>query len=220
MRIGRGNRSTRRKPAPMPLCAPQIPHDLTWARTRAAAVGSRRPTAWAMARPRVRPCSVCLQKIKVSEKVALVFLLLIINHTNYLANARRSFSPTLSQFLCLDFLRSELDNPASHPYVLLKGKRISKTTMVVVFYIHESANLELSWRMPSSWMWCHVDLLWTDVSEECIAFIFSVKESASEESAWAGGCRSTRGHIPEDCILHSHRRENLKSYIRTELLIG
>jgi hypothetical protein len=28
MRIGRGNQSTRRKPAPVPLCAPQIPHDL------------------------------------------------------------------------------------------------------------------------------------------------------------------------------------------------
>jgi hypothetical protein len=28
MRIGRVNRSTRRKPAPMPLCPPQIPHDL------------------------------------------------------------------------------------------------------------------------------------------------------------------------------------------------
>jgi hypothetical protein len=40
MRIGRENRSTRRKPAPVPLCPPQIPHDLTWARTRAAAVGS------------------------------------------------------------------------------------------------------------------------------------------------------------------------------------
>jgi hypothetical protein len=26
--IGRGNRSTRRKPAPVPLCPPQIPHDL------------------------------------------------------------------------------------------------------------------------------------------------------------------------------------------------
>jgi hypothetical protein len=24
---------------------------------------------------------------------------------------------------------------------------------------------------------------------------------------------STRCHIPEDCFLHSHRRENLKSYI-------
>jgi hypothetical protein len=27
MRIGRGNRSTRRKPAPVPLHPPQIPHD-------------------------------------------------------------------------------------------------------------------------------------------------------------------------------------------------
>jgi hypothetical protein len=51
MRIGRGNRSTRNKPAPMPLCPPQIPHDLTWARTRAAVVGCRQLTALAMARP-------------------------------------------------------------------------------------------------------------------------------------------------------------------------
>jgi hypothetical protein len=29
MKIGRGNRSTRRKPAPAPLCPPQIPHDQT-----------------------------------------------------------------------------------------------------------------------------------------------------------------------------------------------
>jgi hypothetical protein len=35
MRIGRGNRSTRREPAPVPLCPPQITHDLTWDRTRA-----------------------------------------------------------------------------------------------------------------------------------------------------------------------------------------
>jgi hypothetical protein len=29
MMIGRRNRNTRRKPAPVPLCPPQIPHDLT-----------------------------------------------------------------------------------------------------------------------------------------------------------------------------------------------
>jgi hypothetical protein len=27
MKVGRGNRSSRRKPAPAPLCPPQIPHD-------------------------------------------------------------------------------------------------------------------------------------------------------------------------------------------------
>jgi hypothetical protein len=42
--IGRGNRSTRRKPAPMPLCPPQTPHAARM-RTRAAAVGSQRLTA-------------------------------------------------------------------------------------------------------------------------------------------------------------------------------
>jgi hypothetical protein len=40
MKIDRGNRSTRRIPAPAPLCPPQIPLDQTRARTQAAAVGS------------------------------------------------------------------------------------------------------------------------------------------------------------------------------------
>jgi hypothetical protein len=51
--IGRGNRSTRRKPGPVPLCPPQIPHAAR-TRTRAAAVGSQRLTAWATARPLVQ----------------------------------------------------------------------------------------------------------------------------------------------------------------------
>jgi hypothetical protein len=44
MMIGMGNRSTRRKPAPIPLCPPQTPHAAR-TRTRAAAVGSQRLTA-------------------------------------------------------------------------------------------------------------------------------------------------------------------------------
>jgi hypothetical protein len=32
------------------------------------------------------------------------------------------------------------------------------------------------WRMPSSGMWCRVELVWTDVSEECIASIFRVEK--------------------------------------------
>jgi hypothetical protein len=48
--IGRGNRSTRRKPAPVTLCPPQTPRAAR-TRTWAAAVGSQRLTALAMARP-------------------------------------------------------------------------------------------------------------------------------------------------------------------------
>jgi hypothetical protein len=43
--LGRGKRSTRRKPTPVQLCPPQIPHDLTRARTRAAEVGRRKLTS-------------------------------------------------------------------------------------------------------------------------------------------------------------------------------
>jgi hypothetical protein len=42
--IGRGNRSTRRKRVPVPLCPPQTPHAAR-TRTRAAAVGSQRLSA-------------------------------------------------------------------------------------------------------------------------------------------------------------------------------
>jgi hypothetical protein len=45
MKIGRGNRSTQRKPAAAPLYPPQLPLDQTRDRTRAAAVGSQRLTA-------------------------------------------------------------------------------------------------------------------------------------------------------------------------------
>jgi hypothetical protein len=39
------------KPVPVLPCQQQIPHRLTRHRTRASAVGGRRPTAWAIARP-------------------------------------------------------------------------------------------------------------------------------------------------------------------------
>jgi hypothetical protein len=42
MVIGKGNRSTRRKPAPVPLCPPQTPDACM--RTLAVAVGSQRLT--------------------------------------------------------------------------------------------------------------------------------------------------------------------------------
>jgi hypothetical protein len=65
----------------------------------------------------------------------------------------------------------------------------------------------------------------TDVSEERIASIFRVEEKkkSASEPAWTSAnlgrssetsvnTTSTRGLIPEDGFLHSHRRENLRSY--------
>jgi hypothetical protein len=78
MRIGRGHRSTRRKPAPVPLCPPQIPHALTWDLTWAAAVGSRRLTAWAMAQPHRRTylflSSAILLRILVDALPSVIYL--------------------------------------------------------------------------------------------------------------------------------------------------
>jgi hypothetical protein len=79
MKIGRGNRSTWRKPAPAPLCPPQIPHDQTRARTRAAAVESQRLTAWAMARPKPMVPICQTSHSRRNSKIRVVYMV----HTNY-----------------------------------------------------------------------------------------------------------------------------------------
>jgi hypothetical protein len=48
--ISRGNQTTRRKPAPVPLCPPQAPHAAR-TRTRASEMGSQRLMALVTARP-------------------------------------------------------------------------------------------------------------------------------------------------------------------------
>jgi hypothetical protein len=53
MKIDSWCRSIRRKPSPAPLRPPQIPHDLIWDRTRAAAEENR-PLTWVTPRPNVR----------------------------------------------------------------------------------------------------------------------------------------------------------------------
>jgi hypothetical protein len=51
MKIGKGNRTTRRKPALPPLCPPQISLYLARAQNRAAVLRIQRLTSWAMAWP-------------------------------------------------------------------------------------------------------------------------------------------------------------------------
>jgi hypothetical protein len=65
------------------------------------------------------------------------------------------------------------------------------------------------------WMLRRVALVRTDVSEELGASFIRVTRigdaiSSSETSVLK---RAKRPNIPEDTILHSHRRENLKSSI-------
>jgi hypothetical protein len=74
-------------------------------------------------------------------------------------------------------------------------------------------------------MWRRADIL-SDISEERIASIYSylltlvhrswisytLKMEVIRSSETSVNKISTRPHIPEDGILHSHRRENLKSY--------
>jgi hypothetical protein len=49
MRIGRGNLSSHRKPASVPLSSPQISYELTWDQTLATVVGSQQLIVCAVA---------------------------------------------------------------------------------------------------------------------------------------------------------------------------
>jgi hypothetical protein len=54
---GRGDRSTEENLPSVPLCPPQIPHGMTWARTQAARVRSQRLTSWAWHGPKCIGCT-------------------------------------------------------------------------------------------------------------------------------------------------------------------
>jgi hypothetical protein len=85
------------------------------------------------------------------------------------------------------------------------------------------------WRMPSSRMWRRVGLVRTDGTEERITSIISVFLMAANvpnspilvtlimeairSSETSVLTRVTRRHIPDDGVLHSHHRENQKSYM-------
>jgi membrane protein required for beta-lactamase induction len=80
----------------------------------------------------------------------------------------------------------------------------------------------ISWRMVSSGMLRRVDLVRTDVSEELSTSSIRVTRigelgttlvvTSNRRTLRRNTTRAKRRNIPEDTILHSHRRENLKSY--------
>jgi hypothetical protein len=102
MNIVRGNRSTRRKHAAMPLCPPQIPHDLTLDRNRVAALEDRRLTAWDMTLPWYYHVCEWLQT-GFGMAIGLIEHLQTVTTSNYsaVANSHTLQFTTARDLLCL-----------------------------------------------------------------------------------------------------------------------
>jgi hypothetical protein len=98
--IGKGNRSTRRKPAPVQLHPPQMPHGLTRAGARAASVRSRRLTAWPTARPYAIEFNACQRSRKKSAPTALTTATALVH---MLTTSSYPFSSHLTSGDCDDF---------------------------------------------------------------------------------------------------------------------
>jgi hypothetical protein len=89
-------------------------------------------------------------------------------------------------------------------------------------YSSRGCNMGLLWRMMFSGMLRRVALVITEVSEELSASFIRVTRigelgtlavTSSRLSEMSVLTRATGRNIPEDTTLHSHRRENLKSYM-------
>jgi hypothetical protein len=77
--IDRGKpKNSEKKPVPVPLCPPQIPHGLTLVWTQASAVRGQRLTTWALARPFAPSCLTDARPLQSLAHFLTVFLRLII----------------------------------------------------------------------------------------------------------------------------------------------
>jgi hypothetical protein len=61
-------------------------------------------------------------------------------------------------------------------------------------------------------------LVTANVPNSLIIFTLMMEATCSFETSVL--IRTTRRHIPEDGILHSHRRENLRSHIGIKMFLG
>jgi hypothetical protein len=122
---------------PVPLCPPQIPHDLTWDWTLAAAVGSRRLTAWALSQPLPLPYSLMLhyRESYVARRSLSVSSYTTSQPRNPCSstNTKNSF---LKQLVNRDFITSRCGTPTTW-YVSYCGQVSGMNCTTFMFSLNE-----------------------------------------------------------------------------------
>jgi hypothetical protein len=129
-------RSTRRKPAPVPLCPPQTPHAARM-RTQAAAVGSQRLTAWATARLKLYLRKTWMWLEAMRTKVFRVFLRSLQENAGVVISTNGTTQIyvriiTYTPFMNTTSSHSSVHQTSEMSSVLLKNTRIEQRTCCVI----------------------------------------------------------------------------------------
>jgi hypothetical protein len=115
--IGMGNRSTQRKPSPVPLCPPQTTHAAR-TRTRTASVGSQRLTAWATSRPWLNVATICkinsVTLITVGE-IFIPYILLFVYSQLWTENILALFLPLWEPYVNIK-VKNFIDRQHNHSF--------------------------------------------------------------------------------------------------------
>jgi hypothetical protein len=128
MKTGKGNRSTRRKPAPAPLFPPQVPFGQARDRTRATALGSQRLTAWTMGRPVPFTCSgsgfPCLERTRCKYTITFISSYQITRLSNG-RNVSDRTEEKYSDCMCLDNHKTrKMNKPYTASWIIVLDAHI------------------------------------------------------------------------------------------------
>jgi hypothetical protein len=156
------------------------------------------PTCFTL--PTVPHLRAYLTYLRISLPYISYYTIPTLSYRNYISTL--PYPPTLS------YLRTVPTVPTCLPY------RTVSTFLSYRTYVRRKSASEEPARARAN------RLMWSRVKPDFLLFSSTLKMEAIRSSEMSVNTISTRRHIPEDCFLHRHSRENLKSYTGKSIVVS